>query len=170
MYGNTFPDIVMVFYTNLPVDGENVYSHVKGVDMEITPTVWTAITGLKYLGVRINKGKISFVEDFNKIQYYVSCLKNPHLKVKGFHVGALKLNERIIAFIVTWMLTPRGSNHVILTEEDLVLIYCIMKNIKVNWIHAFKEHMLKSMRLSFFLCCSSKFLQYFEVDLDEELS
>jgi len=85
------------------------------------------------------------VEDFNKMQYYVSCLKNPCLKVKGFYVGGLKLDERIIAFTVSWMLTPRGCNHSVLTGEDLVLIYCIMKKIRVNWIHVFKEHMQKSM-------------------------
>jgi len=71
----------------------------------------------KILRSKDQKGNTSIVEDFNKIQYYVSCLKNPHLKVKGFHVGALKLNERITAFIVTWMLTPRGNNHVILPKE-----------------------------------------------------
>ena len=107
MSGNTYPDLVNVLYTNLLIDDENMYSHVKGVDMEITPTVWKAITGLKYSGIRINKGNIGVVEDFNKIQIYMSCLKNPKLRVKGFSVGALKLNERIIVFIVTWMLTPR---------------------------------------------------------------
>ena len=122
MYGNKYPDLVKIFYTNLLIDGENMYSHVKGIDMEITSAVWTAITGLKYTGLRIKKGNIGVVEDFNKMQYYVSCLKNPHLKVKGLSVGGLKLNERIIAFTVSWMLTPRGSNHSILTEEDLVLI------------------------------------------------
>ena len=146
MSGNTFPDLVKVFYTNLLVDGENMYSHVKGVDMKITPTIWFGITRLKYSVLRINKGNTSVVEDFNKIQYYVSCLKYHHLKVKGFHVGALKLNERITAFIVTWMLTPRGSNHVVLTKEDLVLIYYIMKNIKINWIHVFMKHMLALKR------------------------
>jgi len=88
-------------------------------------------------------------------------------------VGGLKLNERIIVFILSWMLTPRGSNHSVLTEEDLVLIYYIMKNVKVNWIHIFKEHMQKSMRLSDYhfpyVALISKFLQYFEVDLEEEL-
>jgi len=113
------------------------------------------------------------MKNFNKIRYYVSCLKNPHLKVKGFHVGALKLNERIISFIITWILTPRESNHAILTEEDHVLVYYIMKNIKVNGIHIFKEHTQKSMRLSDYhfpyIILVYKFLQYFEVDLNEEL-
>jgi len=112
------------------------------------------------------------VEGFNKVQYYVSCLKNPHLKVKGFSVGALKLNERIISFIVSWTLNPRGCNHALLTEEDLVLIYFIMKNIKVNWIHVFKEPMQKSMRLRDYhfpyVVLISKFLQYFQVDLEKK--
>jgi len=58
------------------------------------------------------------------------------------------LNERLLTLIVTWILTPRGSNHSVLTEEDLVYIYFIMSKVKINWIHIIKEHMEKSMRLS----------------------
>jgi len=35
MSGNTYPNLVKVFYTNLLIDGENMYSHVKGVDVVI---------------------------------------------------------------------------------------------------------------------------------------
>jgi len=173
MSGNIYLDLVKVFYTNLHIDVENLSSLVKGVDMKITSGVWTVAIGLKYVGLITNKGKIGVVEEFNKMQYYRSCLKNPQSKVKGFSMEGLKLNERIIAFIVSWMLTPRGSNHSVLTEEDLVLIYCIMKKIKVNRIHIFKEHMQKSMRLSdyhySYAILISKFLNYFEIDLEEEL-
>jgi len=82
---------------------------VKGVDIEITHDVWTVITGLKYIGLRINKGNIGVVEEFNKMQFYKSFLKNPLSKVRNFLVGELKLNERLIAFITYWMLTPRGA-------------------------------------------------------------
>ena len=37
------------------------------------------------------------------MHFYVSCLRNPLSQVNDFHVGALKLNERVIAFITTWM-------------------------------------------------------------------
>jgi len=43
--GCIYPDLVKVFYINLTIDGENMSSHVKGIDMEITPKVWFAITG-----------------------------------------------------------------------------------------------------------------------------
>jgi len=39
--------------------------------------VWTAITGLKDVGLRINRGNIGYVDEFNKMQFYKSCLKNP---------------------------------------------------------------------------------------------
>jgi len=52
MSGNTYPDLEKVFYKNLLIDGENMYSNVKGVDMEITPFVGTAITGLDPIGHR----------------------------------------------------------------------------------------------------------------------
>ena len=142
--------------------------------MEITHDVWAVVTSLKYVGLRINKGNLGVVEDFNKVQYYKSCLKNPHSQVRTCSVGGLKLDERLLALIVTWILTPRGRNHSVLIEEDLVYIYCIMKKIKINWIHIIKEHMQKSMRLNDYhypyVVLISKFLLYFEVNLEDETS
>jgi len=132
MKGNIYPDLIRVFYTNLKFEGNNLVSHVKGVDMEITHEVWAVVAGLKYARLRINKGNIGVVEDFNKIQYYKSCLKNPHAQVRTCSVGGLKLNERLLALFVTWILTPRVSNHSFLTTEDLVYIYCIMNKVKIN--------------------------------------
>ena len=135
MKGNIYPDLVRVFYTNLKFEGNNLVSHVKGVYMEITHDVWTAVAGLKYSGLRINKGNLGVVEDFNKVQYYKSCLKNQNSQVRTCSVGGLRLDERLLALIVTSILTPRGRNHSVLTEEDLVYIFCIMKKIRINWIH-----------------------------------
>ena len=112
------------------------------------------------------------MEDFNKIQFYKSCLKNPHSKVRNFSVGELKLDERLVAFTVSWILTPRGSNHSTFSEEDLLMICCIMNKVKINWIHTIKEHMQKVMRLCDFhypyAILISKFLHYFEVDIEGE--
>jgi len=132
--------------------------------------VWTAVAGLKYSGLRINKGNLGVVEDFNKVQYYKSCLKNQNAQVRTCSVGGLRLDERLLALIVTWILTPRGSNHFFLTEEDLVYIYYIMKKIIINWIHIIKEHMQKAMMLSDYAVLISKFLLYFEVNLEDETS
>ena len=172
MKGNIYPDLIMVFYTNLKFEGNNLISHVKGADMEITYDLWTVVAGLKYSGLRIKKGNLGVVEDFNKVQYYKSCLKNKNAQVRTCSVGGLRLDERLLALIVTWILTIRGSNHSVLTEEGLVYIYCIMKKIIINWIHIIKEHMQKAMRLSDYhypyAVLISKFLLYFEVNLEDE--
>jgi len=48
-----------------------------------------------------------------------------------------------------------------------------MHKVKLNWIHIFKDHMQKSTRLSdyhySYAVLISKFLNYFEVDLEDEL-
>jgi len=84
--GNIYPDLVKVFYTNLQFNGDTLNSHVKGVDIVITNDVWAAITGLKFSGVRINKGNLGMIEEFNKMQFYKNCLKNPLSKVRNFFV------------------------------------------------------------------------------------
>ena len=148
--GNIYPDLVKVFYTNLQFNGDTLNSRVKGVDIVITNYVWAAITGQKFSGVRINKGNLGVIEEFNKMQFYKNCLKNPLSKVRNFFMGGLKLDERLIAFIVSWIITPKGSNHSTLSEEDLLLIYFIMNKVRLNWIHIIKDHMQKAIRLSDF--------------------
>jgi len=88
--GNIYPNLVNVFYANLQFNGDSLVSHVKGVDMVITNDVGTTVTGLKFSGVRINRGNLAIVEEFNKMQFYKSCLKNPLSKVRNFSVGGLK--------------------------------------------------------------------------------
>ena len=43
--GNIYPGLIRVFYTNLKFERNNLVSHVKGVDMEITNDVWTVEDG-----------------------------------------------------------------------------------------------------------------------------
>jgi len=58
------------------------------------------------------------------------------------------MNPRILAFIVVWKLTPRGYNHAILTEEDIILMYCIIHRVKINWVNVIKQHMIKTGKLA----------------------
>jgi len=65
--GNIYPDLVKVFYTNFQFSNDSLISLVKGVDMVISSEVWSAVTGLKSSGLRINRGNLGIVEEFNKI-------------------------------------------------------------------------------------------------------
>ena len=141
--GNVYPDLVKVFYTNLTLDGKNVVSYVKGIKMKITSEVWNSVAGIKYAGLKVGKGNTSGIQEFNKLQYYKSCMRNPTESINRFHAGHLNLTPRLVAYIIAWQLIPRGTNHAVLHEEDLILLYCIMNQIKVNWVFIVNEHMLK---------------------------
>jgi len=46
-------------------------------------------------------------------------------QTRNFHVGRLRLEERLLAMVVTKIIMPWGSNHSTLNEYDLVVMYCI---------------------------------------------
>jgi len=106
--GNVYPDLVKVFFTHLKVKEDRLETKVKGVTMKITPSIWMEDVGIKCEGLKVIKGNISALEDFNKIHFFRSCLRNQHAPMKGFHVSGLAMNSRIIAFIIVWIITPRN--------------------------------------------------------------
>ena len=59
----------------------------------------------------MRKGETKAVPEFKRVQYYGQCLRNPAGEIKHFHVGGLKVDQRLLGMIVTKTLVPRGSNH-----------------------------------------------------------
>jgi len=171
--GKIYPDLVKVFFTNLEFKNDVLLSNIEGVRMEINKRAWKDVLGLKSRGVQVRKGETGVVPEFNKMQYYGQCLRNPIVEIKHFHVGGLKVDQRLLGMIVTKILVPHGSNHSTLNEGDLILMYCIQNNIQVDWIYMFRDHMLKAKRLTDFrLPCVvlvSKFVEYFGIDVEDEL-
>jgi len=164
---------VKVFFTNLEFKNDVLLSSIKGVRMEINKKAWKDVVGLKSRGVQVRKGEIGAVSEFNKVQYYGQCLRNPIAKIKHFHVGGLKVDQRLLTMIVRKIIVPRGNNHSTLNEGDLILMYYIQDNIQVEWIYVFRDHMLKANRLTDFrlpyVVLVSKFIEYFGIDVDDEL-
>jgi len=58
------------------------------------------VAGLRNVGQSVGKGNRSELDDFNKVQFFISLLRNPHPAMRGYHVGSLSLTPRILAFIV----------------------------------------------------------------------
>jgi len=161
--GKIYPDLVKVFFTNLEFKNDVLVSSIKGVCMEINKKAWKDLVGLKSKGVQVRKGETKVVPKFNKVQYYGQCLRNHAAEIKHFHVGGLKVDQRLLGMVVTKILVPRGSNHSTLNGGDLILMYCIQHNIQVDWIYVFRDHMLKAKRLTDFrlpyMVLVSKFIE-----------
>ena len=162
-----------VFFTNLEFKNDMLLSSIKGVRMEINKKAWKDVAGLKPMGVQVRKGETGAVQEFNKVQYYGQCLRNPTVEIKHFHVGGLNVDQMLLAMIVTKIIVPRGSNHSTLNEKDLILMYCIQHNMQVDWIYVLRDHVLKAKRLTNFrlpyVVLVSNFIKYFEIDVEDEL-
>ena len=88
-------------------------------------------------------------------------------------MGGLVVTPRILTFTVIWLLTSRGFNHVVLIEEDLMMMYCLMGKIQVNWISVIKEYLIKiRKKVEYkipYIVLISQFIEYFEIDTEKEV-
>ena len=98
---------------------------------------------------------------FNKVEKYKSMMNNPSTydvvvtKSKGkecFGTRPLMLQHRLLAYVVAWIITPRGRNHAQLIEEDLLLISLMQGKLKINWVNIIFDIMLKTKRIGSFKC------------------
>ncbi|KOM48156.1 hypothetical protein LR48_Vigan07g186000 [Vigna angularis] len=64
-----------------------------------------------------------------------------------YKTGGMKKNDRLVVFIISWILLPTGGNHDQATTEDLLLLKALKDNIQVDWPAAISENMLKVTRL-----------------------
>ena len=61
-----------------------------------------------------------------------------------------------------------------LTEEDLIMMYCLVNKIKVNWVSVIKEQLVRirkkpEFRIPYAILISS-FIEYYDIDVENELS
>jgi len=54
--GDIYPDLVRVFYINLACEEDLLTSHVKGVNIALTPDVWTSIVGFRISSIPAHRG------------------------------------------------------------------------------------------------------------------
>ena len=104
--GNIYPDLTKVFFTNLKVKDEKIESKVKGMRMLVSSVKWEVVAGLNYERLEIGKGNTEELDDYNKITFYRSYLRNPQAVTRGFQVGGLSLIPRLIAVSYTHLTLP----------------------------------------------------------------
>jgi len=141
--------------------------------MAINDEVWLAVAGLRNDGVIVSKGNTTDLGEFNKVQFYKSCLRNQDTTARTFSTGGLAVAPRILTYIVIWLVTPRGFNHAVLTEEDLILTHCLMSKTQLNWVNVIRDNIFKikkkpEYRIPYVVLISS-FIEYYEIDVEEEV-
>ena len=145
MHGTYYPDLVRVFYYNLKIRDEVALSKVKGVDIIIDNDIWENVAKFP-----INDAAESIlhgIDGFNRILAYQSFLRNPAQDVgRQLLAGGLKMDERLIHYLIVWILCPRGTNHAQCSEADLLIMYAILNRVPIKWSSLILDTMLKAKR------------------------
>ena len=95
----------------------NMFSSVNGVEMVIDVAVWKAIAGLNMSGVCMFEES---TDDYSKILTYRSMLLDPTRNLRNhLGLGGLTAEDRMPVYLITYILTPKSSNHAQVTDEDL---------------------------------------------------
>ena len=89
--------------------------------------------------MQVRKGETSVVDEFNKVQYFNQCVRNQGEQTINFHVGRLRVEKRLLAMVVTKIIMPRGSNHAILNEGDLMVMYYVQNGVMVDWTYTISQ-------------------------------
>ncbi|WVZ03628.1 hypothetical protein V8G54_024434 [Vigna mungo] len=91
--------------------------------------VWTDIAELKLGGKRCHLG----IEGFHKFSVYQDSLRNTNdiQDYSNYKTGGMKKDDRLIVFIISWILMPKGSNHAHETTEDLYLLKALKEKIQI---------------------------------------
>ncbi|KOM55601.1 hypothetical protein LR48_Vigan10g149300 [Vigna angularis] len=144
MKGDCYPDLVKVFYTNLRVVNGVIHSRVKGVNITIDDNVWSHIAGLK------DEGLDSHIRDsksnrwLTKRVIYVNCLRYPRRYTvdKQYLHDGLNKEEKLIAYVLTWLLLLGRFVEDRMSTEDVFLLNAIKTRIPTNWVAVLKDRMI----------------------------
>ena len=133
--------------------------------MVIDVVVQKEVVGLDMGGVR----KFDETPDgYIKMQTYRGMLLDPTRNLRNrLGVGGLTVENRMLVYLITYILTPRSNNHAQVTNDDLQIVYGLKSSIKMYWVLLIEDIMLKSHGLVDYefpyAILVSRFIDYFNV-------
>ena len=89
-------------------------------------------------------------------------------------VGPLKIDQRLLHYLIVWILCPRGTNHAQCSEADHMIIYAMLNHIPIYWQSIILHIMLKAKRLPqyplLYSLLISRICEYKGVNVSDEQS
>ncbi|KAF1895969.1 hypothetical protein Lal_00028246 [Lupinus albus] len=140
--GQVYPALVREFYANFRYKDGKYWSMISGNLFELNDEIFMNVGGLSSSGYSI--GDCSWVkENFDPTEVYKSFLRGPHLYIQGqlTKAGSLSVENRLLHYIISYILVQRNTNHAQPTVNDLCFMYAVKNNVMINW----PEEILKIM-------------------------
>jgi len=154
------------------VEDDVLTSRFNEVNIVLTKEIWASIVGFRPGGLPTH----CVLPGANRLDIYQSCLRDSPTKrdYNIFRVNEMKKNERVLAFIIAWILVPRNGNHAQLTTEDVFLLHAFKSNLLIDWSKVVTNTIQKALKLPYyplpygvFLC---KVFEHYNVHFSRETS
>ncbi|KAF1884391.1 hypothetical protein Lal_00008663 [Lupinus albus] len=155
--GQVYPALVREFYANFRYKDGKYWSMISGNLFELNDEIFMNVGGLS--SSRYSIGDCSWVkENFDPTEVYKSFLRGPHLYIQGqlTKAGSLSVENRLLHYIIAYILVQRNTNHAQPTVNDLRFMYAVKNNVMINW----PEEILKIMKQCIFILVEAASLQY----------
>ncbi|KAF1874233.1 hypothetical protein Lal_00030266 [Lupinus albus] len=134
--GQVYPALVREFYANFRYKDGKYWSMISGNLFELNDDIFMNVGGLSSSGYGI--GDCSWVkENFDPTEVYKSFLRGPHLYIQGQLTKArsLSVENRLLHYIIAYILVQRNMNHAQPTVNDLrfiIFISCIVDYLHID--------------------------------------
>ena len=113
-------------------------------------------------------------DGYRKMKTYRGMLLNPAKNLRNhLRVGGLIAEDKMLVYLITYILTLRSSNHAQIMDDDLQIVYGLKSGIKMNWVLLIEHIMKKSHHLVDYefpyAILASRSIDYFNVDVSNEI-
>ncbi|KAF1855346.1 hypothetical protein Lal_00043307 [Lupinus albus] len=144
------------------LDGK-YWSMISGNLFELNDEIFMNVGGLSSSGYSI--GDCSWVkENFDPTEVY---------KVKLTKAGSLSVENRLLHYIIAYILVQRNTNHAQPTVNDLRFMYAVKNNVMINWPEEILKIMnsvsLSQSKLLPYSIFISRIVDYLRIDVSDTI-
>ncbi|KAF1896177.1 hypothetical protein Lal_00027250 [Lupinus albus] len=172
--GQVYPALVREFYANFRYKDGKYWSMIFGNLFELNDDMFMNVGGLSSSGYGI--GDCSWVkENFDPAEVYKSFLRGPHLYIQGqlTKAGSLSVENRLLHYIIAYILVQRNTNHAQPIVNDLRFMYVVKNNVMINWPEEILKIMnsvsLSQSKLLPYSIFISRIVDYLHIDVSDTI-
>ncbi|MED6175044.1 hypothetical protein PIB30_074809 [Stylosanthes scabra] len=103
----------------------------------------SSILGLENSGV-LFKGGSDAPKMLRSLSSKIAAQRLRVSRITGreYSVSAMKTDHWLLQYMLSYIWLPRRGNHGVLTEQDLVILWAMVKKSKLNWPYLIAQHLL----------------------------
>ncbi|KAF1883325.1 hypothetical protein Lal_00015118 [Lupinus albus] len=178
-------ELIRVFYCNLKLENETLYSYVKGKHIALTLTEFGECLSLPSTSAMLG----SFIEcpwsGFNKREFYFSLCRFSEAEIsrkrsrsaagssrETLGVGNLTIDNHLLHYFLEYVIFQKGSNYSQVNDFELQILYGILNMESINWSFVIFQLMINKTTKSGplpYAFAITRILQKFNVDFTVEL-